>query len=68
MELLKEVLPRLSRVGVLWDGNGAGPAVAFKEYEAAARAFKLDYALLKCAALTLISWSISSAKRLVWMR
>ena len=42
VELLKELLPRLSRVGVLWDGNGPGPAVAFKEYEGAARAFKLE--------------------------
>jgi putative ABC transport system substrate-binding protein len=42
VELLKELLPRLSRVGILWDGNGPGPAVAFKEYDAAARAFKLE--------------------------
>jgi ABC-type uncharacterized transport system substrate-binding protein len=42
VELLKELLPRLSRVGVLWDGNGPGPAVAFKEYEGATRAFKLE--------------------------
>lgn len=42
VELLKEVLPRLSRVAVLWDADGPGPAVAFKEYEEAARAFKLE--------------------------
>jgi putative ABC transport system substrate-binding protein len=42
VELLKELLPRLSRVGILWDADGPGPAVAFKEYEAAARAFKLE--------------------------
>jgi putative tryptophan/tyrosine transport system substrate-binding protein len=42
VELLKELLPRLSRVGILWDVDGPGPAVAFKEYEAAARAFKLE--------------------------
>jgi putative ABC transport system substrate-binding protein len=42
VELLKELLPKLLRVAVLWDGNGPGPAVAFKEYEAAARAFKLE--------------------------
>jgi putative tryptophan/tyrosine transport system substrate-binding protein len=42
VELLKELLPKLSRVGILWDGNGPGPAVAFKEYDVAARAFKLD--------------------------
>jgi putative tryptophan/tyrosine transport system substrate-binding protein len=42
VELLKEVLPKMSRVGILWDANGPGPAIAFKEYEVAARAFKLQ--------------------------
>ncbi|HWH78121.1 MAG TPA: ABC transporter substrate-binding protein [Candidatus Binatus sp.] len=41
LELLKEVFPRLSRVGVLWDGNAPGPAIAFKEYSAAARSLKI---------------------------
>ena len=42
VELLKEMLPRMSRVGILWDADGPGPTVAVKEYEAAARAFKLE--------------------------
>ena len=42
VELLKELLPKLSRVGILWDADGPGPTIAFKEYEAAARAFKLE--------------------------
>ena len=42
VELLKEVLPKISRIGILWDANGPGPAVAVKEYEAAARGFKLE--------------------------
>ena len=42
VELLKEVLPRMTRVAILWDAGGPGPAIAFKEYEAAARAFKLE--------------------------
>jgi putative ABC transport system substrate-binding protein len=42
VELLKEVLPKISRIAVLWDADGPGPAVAFKEYEAAAHAFKLE--------------------------
>jgi putative ABC transport system substrate-binding protein len=42
VELLKEVLPKLYRLAILWDADGPGPAVAFKEYEAAARAFKLQ--------------------------
>lgn len=42
VELLKELLPKLSRLGILWDADGPGPKVAFKEYTAAARAFKLE--------------------------
>ena len=42
VELLKEVLPKMSRFAVLWDADGPGSNVAFKEYQAAARAFKLD--------------------------
>jgi putative ABC transport system substrate-binding protein len=42
VELLKEVVPRMSRVGILWDGDGPGPKIAFKEYEGAAHAFKLE--------------------------
>jgi putative ABC transport system substrate-binding protein len=38
--LLTEVIPRISRVGVLWDANAPGPAISFKEYEAVARALK----------------------------
>jgi putative tryptophan/tyrosine transport system substrate-binding protein len=38
LELLIEVIPRMSRVGVLWDGGG----VALKEYQAAARALKIQ--------------------------
>ena len=43
VELLKELLPKLSRVGILWDADGPGPAIAVKEYEGAARAFKLEF-------------------------
>ncbi len=42
LELLKELFPKLSRVAILWDADGPGPVVAFKEYTAAARAYKLD--------------------------
>jgi ABC-type uncharacterized transport system substrate-binding protein len=42
VELLKQLLPKLSRVGILWDAAGPGPAIAFKEYEEAAQAFKFD--------------------------
>jgi putative ABC transport system substrate-binding protein len=42
IELLKELLPQLSRVAILWDADAPGPIVAFKEYSAAADAFHLD--------------------------
>ncbi len=43
VELLRELLPKMSRVGILWDADGPGPAIAFKEYEGAARGFKLEF-------------------------
>jgi ABC-type uncharacterized transport system substrate-binding protein len=41
LELLKEVVPKDLRVGILWDGNAPGPPIAKKEYEAVARALKI---------------------------
>lgn len=43
IELLKEVLPKLSRLAVMWDADGPGPTIAVKEYQEAARGFKLDF-------------------------
>jgi ABC-type uncharacterized transport system substrate-binding protein len=42
LELLTEVVPGISRVGVLWDADAPGSAIAFKEYEAAAAALKVQ--------------------------
>ena len=43
LELLKETVVGISRVGVLWDTNaGPGPAIAFKEYEASAGGLKIQ--------------------------
>jgi putative ABC transport system substrate-binding protein len=42
LELLKEMVPGISRVGVLWDADDPGPASGFKEYEAAAPALKIQ--------------------------
>ena len=42
LELLKDVVPRISRVGVLWDADEASAAIGFKEYQTAARALKLQ--------------------------
>lgn len=43
LELLKEVVPRISRVGVLWDAANApgSRGLAFKNYETAARDLKI---------------------------
>ena len=39
LELLKETVPRLTRVGVLWNPTDRGATATFKETEATARAF-----------------------------
>ena len=42
LELLKEVVPGISRVAVLWNADEPGAAFAFKEYETSARALKIQ--------------------------
>jgi putative tryptophan/tyrosine transport system substrate-binding protein len=42
LELLRKVSPRMSRVGVLRDADSQNSAIAFKEYEATARALKVQ--------------------------
>jgi ABC-type uncharacterized transport system substrate-binding protein len=42
LELLKEVVPNMSRVAVLWNGDEPGAAIALKEYEDAAGALKVQ--------------------------
>jgi putative ABC transport system substrate-binding protein len=42
VELLKEVVPAMSRVGVLRDANAPGSALGFNEYEEAGRALKVQ--------------------------
>src|SRR5262245_8851540 len=41
LELLKEVVPRISSVAILWDAGNENADIAFKEYETAARALKI---------------------------
>jgi putative ABC transport system substrate-binding protein len=41
LEVVKEVLPGVSGIAVLWDKNGPGPIVAAKAYKEAADALKL---------------------------
>ena len=42
LELLKEVVPELSRVGILLDGGTPSSVANFKEYEDAARVLKIE--------------------------
>ena len=42
LELLIEAVPGVRRVGVLWDADSSAAAIGLKEYEAAARALKIQ--------------------------
>ena len=42
LELLQEAVPGITRVGVLWDADDPDAAIAFKEYESAAPALKIQ--------------------------
>jgi putative ABC transport system substrate-binding protein len=42
LELLTDVVPGISRVGVLWAADNQSAALGFKEYEAAAHALKIQ--------------------------
>jgi putative ABC transport system substrate-binding protein len=47
LELLQEVVPAISRVGVLGVPDAPATAIAFKDYEAAARALKIRFLSLE---------------------
>jgi putative ABC transport system substrate-binding protein len=42
LELLTEVVPGMARVGILWDSSSEGSKISFKEYQAAARALRIQ--------------------------
>ena len=42
LELLTEAVPGMARVGILWDSSSEGSKISFKEYQAAARALKIQ--------------------------
>jgi len=50
LELLKEAVPRISRVGVLWVGGGLTTGTSFTSYEAAALALKVQLQSLQLRA------------------
>jgi putative ABC transport system substrate-binding protein len=41
LELLKEAVPKLSRIAILWNAANSGTAITFREMQDAARVFKL---------------------------
>lgn len=43
VEILKDLLPKVTRIGALWDADGPGPVIAVKAYEEAARDFKIEF-------------------------
>ena len=50
LELLKESVPKVSRVGVLWDASGQPTESGFKSYAAASRALKIQILSLELSA------------------
>src|SRR5215469_14281864 len=42
LELLKEILPRLARVAVLWNAANPYPTIVFKETQAAGRTLGIE--------------------------
>jgi putative ABC transport system substrate-binding protein len=47
LELLKEIVPKVARVAVLWDETNEGSLTGFKEYAAAGAALKVTIQSLK---------------------
>ena len=47
LDLLTEVIPKLSRIAVLWEAGIPGSAISLKEYEVAASALKLTLQSLR---------------------
>ncbi len=42
IEMLQAIVPKLSRLAIIWDEDGPGPQVAFKNYLAAAKALHIN--------------------------
>ena len=64
LELLKEAIPRLSRVAVLWDvGTGAVPGDAASMLEAAARSLRLQLQHLQVRAASDFEGAFKAAKK-----
>ncbi|MEK6244843.1 MAG: ABC transporter substrate-binding protein [Pseudomonadota bacterium] len=64
LELLKEIVPRLSRVAVLWNPNIPDKVVEWKEMEQPARALKLELLSIEVRAPADFDQAFESARRL----
>src|SRR5207237_4994961 len=49
LELLREVVPGLSRVAILWNPDVRGNLVDYRETEAAARSLRLELHSIECS-------------------
>ena len=63
LELLKEVLPRLARVAVLWNAANPYSALVFKETQAAGRALGIDVQSLEVRAPDDFDGAFEAARR-----
>jgi ABC-type uncharacterized transport system substrate-binding protein len=63
LELLKEVLPRLARVAVLWNAANPGPALIFKEIQAAGQALGIEVQSLEMRSPDDLDGAFEAARR-----
>lgn len=64
LELLKEIVPRLSRVAVLWNPNVPDKVIEWKEMQQRARALKLELLSIEVRAPGDFDQAFESARRL----
>src|SRR4030095_10642238 len=62
LELLKEVVPGVSRVGILWDANAPGPSIVSKSMRLRHLLKRYSFNPWKCKVPTLI-WKVHSKPR-----
>ena len=65
LQVLRDALPGLARVGVLWPPQSAGPALQFQETESAARALGLDLLPFSVHGAEEIDAAFEAARRIV---
>ena len=63
LELLKEIVPRLSRVGVLWNPSVPDKVVEWKEIQAPAQALKLELVSIEARVPADLSDAFENARR-----